>query len=199
MDDRTYRLISMLKKDLVLENKKGDVILGDTPVKLMQKCHQLYSGTVITEDGNSLVLDTSKCDYINEHFGNKKIAIFYKYKAELKAILENIDNVTTDLEEFNDTDKNIALQIVSGREGISLKKADCIVMYNIDYSNVSYIQSKDRMTTKDRTNNNVHWLFSENGIEEQIYRIVTQRKAKFNTYYFKKWEKENIRQRSLSL
>ena len=34
------------------------------------------------------------------------------------------DKVCFDLETFDTTDKNIALQIVSGREGISLKNAD---------------------------------------------------------------------------
>jgi hypothetical protein len=110
MNDQTYHLASKLKKTLVLENHKGDVILGDTPVKLMQKLHQIYSGTVICENGNSIMLDTSKVDYINEHF-NGKVAIFYKYRAELDMLIRNIDNLTTDLEEFNSTDKSIALQI----------------------------------------------------------------------------------------
>ena len=92
------------------------------------------------------------------------------------------------MDEFNNSDKNIALQIVSGREGISLKNADCIIMYNIDDSNVSYIQSKDRMTTIDREENNVHWLFSDYGMEKEIYKVVTQKKAKFNNYFFKIWQ-----------
>ncbi len=188
IDPRIHRLINKLEKDLVLENKKGDVILADTPVKLRQKIHQLCSGTIIIEGGEIRVLDVSKCDYINKNFSKEKKAIFYKFKAEKKAILDNIDNTTTDLDEFNNSDKNIALQIVSGREGISLKNADCIIMYNIDDSNVSYIQSKDRMTTIDREENNVHWLFSDYGMEKEIYKVVTQKKAKFNNYFFKIWQ-----------
>lgn len=183
MEDRTYNLIRKLKADKVLQNDKGDTILGDTPVKLMQKCHQLYSGTVITEEGKYLVLDKSKLDYINTNIEGK-MAIFYKYKAELTAIEENIHNVTTDIYEFNNSDKHIALQIVSGREGISLKKADCLVMYNIDFSNLSYIQAKDRLTTKERKENTVHWIFSKNGIEKEIYKVITKDKAKYNTVHF---------------
>jgi hypothetical protein len=71
---------------------------------------------------------------------------------------------------------NIALQIVSGREGISLKNADYLVYYNIDFSATSYWQSKDRMTTKDRLNNNVYWIFAKDGIEYDIYKAVTKKK-----------------------
>ena len=48
--------------------------------------------------------------------------------------LKNKDELTTDLEEFNTTNKSIALQIVSGREGINLSAAKYIVYYNIDFS-----------------------------------------------------------------
>ena len=65
------------------------------------------------------------------------------------------------LDEFNNTDKNIALQIVSGREGISLKQAEALVYYNIDFSATSYWQSRDRMTTKDRLYNKVYWIFAK--------------------------------------
>jgi|TARA_R110000782_G_scaffold109917_2_gene199047 hypothetical protein len=176
LEDTTYSIINTLKKNLVVQGKE-EVILGDTAVKLMSKIHQLYSGTVKFESGNSKVLDLSKARYIKEKFNNKKIGIFYKFKAELDAIKEVYkENVTTDLDEFNSTNKSIALQIVSGREGISLRKAECLVYYNIDFSATSYWQSRDRMTTKDRLKNNVYWIFAEKGIEQKIYKAVSKKK-----------------------
>jgi hypothetical protein len=86
------------------------------------------------------------------------------------------DNLTTDLDEFNATDKSIALQIVSGREGISLKNAKYLVFYNIDFSAVSYWQARDRMTTIDRMYNKVYWIFSRGGIEDKIYSAVKSKK-----------------------
>ena len=78
---------------------------------------------------------SSKARFIKDKFKDKKIGIFYKFTAELKALKEIYgDDLTTELEEFNTTDKNIALQIVSGREGISLKEAKYLVYYNIDFS-----------------------------------------------------------------
>jgi len=106
-----------------------------------------------------------------------KIGIFYKFKEELNA-LKSIygDNLCTDLETFNTTKKSIALQIVSGREGISLKEAKILVYYNIDFSATSYWQSRDRMTTKERLKNDVYWIFSRGGIEADIYKAVTKKK-----------------------
>ena len=113
---------------------KDEVIMGDTPVKLMSKLHQIFSGTVKFESGSSMVLDLTKAEFIKNKFSGKKIAIFYKFKEELKAIKEVYgETISTELSVFNDTDKSIALQIVSGREGISLRKADALIYYNIDF------------------------------------------------------------------
>ena len=124
-----------------------------------------------------MIIDLTKAEFIKEKFKGKKIGLFYKFQAELKALKEVFgDNLTTDLDEFNNTDKNIALQIVSGREGISLRKAAYIVYYNIDFSATSYWQSRDRMTTKNRMYNKVYWIFSRNGIEDKIYKAVNNKK-----------------------
>ncbi|MFY7956696.1 MAG: DEAD/DEAH box helicase family protein [Flavobacterium macrobrachii] len=186
MDDITYKIIEKLKKDLVVQNKEGQLILADTSVKLQQKLHQLYSGTCKFEDGTSKVIDLSKAMFIDNHFKCQKIAIFYKFVEEFNA-LKNIfgNRLTNDLEEFNTTDKNIALQIVSGREGISLAKAKYLVYYNIDFSAVSYWQSRDRLTTMDRKVNDVYWIFSKDGIESKIYASVIKKKD-YNNETFKR-------------
>ncbi len=172
----TTNLISRLKKDRVVEGE-GEILLADTPAKLMTKIHQLSSGTVKFESGNAITIDNSKAKFIHKYFNNKKIAIFYKFTQEYKALKEIYkDKITNDLEEFKSTDKCIALQIVSGREGISLKEASCLVYYNIDFSATSYWQSRDRMTTKERTHNNIYWIFSEGGMEDDIYKAVVKKK-----------------------
>jgi hypothetical protein len=185
LKESTYKLINKLKRDLVVQGKE-DVILGDTPVKLMSKMHQLYSGTIKFESGKSMVLDTSKAEFIQETFMGCQIGIFYKFKEELQALKQVFgDELTTELDEFNNSYKNIALQIVSGREGISLKKAEYLVYYNIDFSATSYWQSKDRMTTKDRLENQVFWIFAKGGIEHEIYKAVTNKKD-YTLSHFKK-------------
>lgn len=186
MDVITYKIIDKLKTDLVIQNKEGQLILADTSVKLQQKLHQLYSGTCKFEDGTSKVIDLSKAIYIQKHFKGQKIAIFYKFVEEFNALKTIFGNrLTNDLEEFNTTDKNIALQIVSGREGISLAKAKYLIYYNIDFSAVSYWQSRDRLTTMDRKVNDVYWIFSTDGIESKIYASVIKKKD-YNNETFKR-------------
>jgi len=176
MKPMTYAMIKKLKKDLVIEGKE-EIILADTPVKLMMKVHQLSSGTIKFESGNSMILDLSKAEFIKEQFEGCKIGIFYKFKEEYNALKQVFgDDLTSELSVFEDTNKNIALQIVSGREGISLRHAEYLVYYNIDFSATSYWQSKDRMTTKERLENQVYWIFAKGGIEHDIYKAVTKKK-----------------------
>ena len=185
MKNSTYEMCERLRKDLVIEGK-NQVILADTSVKLQQKLHQMYSGTIKFESGDSMVIDLSKAEFIHSYFKDKKIGIFYKFVEELNALKTIFgDKLTINLDEFNDSDKSIALQIVSGREGISLKNADFLVFYNIDFSATSYWQARDRMTTIDRKFNKIYWVFSEGGIEEKIYKSVIKKKS-YTTNHFKK-------------
>jgi hypothetical protein len=100
MSDRTYSMIKKLKRDLVIEGKE-ETILADTPVKLMMKVHQLCSGTIKFESGNSMVLDLTKAQFIYDNFCAHKIGIFYKFKEELNALKQVFgDRLTTELSVF---------------------------------------------------------------------------------------------------
>jgi hypothetical protein len=191
LKDTTKQLIERLKKDLFIQGKEQS-ITADTAGKLMQKVHQLCSGTIKFDSGNKKVLDHSKAEFISQKFANKKIAIFYKFTEELEALRDIFkDKLTTDLDEFNSTDKNFAIQIVSGREGISLRNAEFLVYYNIDFSATSYWQSRDRLTYKDRLENEVFWIFSVGGIEDKILKAVSKKKNYTLSYFKKDYELPN--------
>jgi hypothetical protein len=191
----THAIIKKLHKDLVVISKDGKEIIADTGVKLQQKTHQLFSGTIKFEDGSYRVIDTSKAEFIKEKFKGYKIGIFYKFVAELE-MLKSVfkETLTTDLDEFNSTDKNIALQIVSGREGISLSKADYLVFLNIDFSAVSYFQARDRLTTMQRKENTIFWIFSKGGIEEKIYKAVQKKKDYTNDTFKRDFRTSNTKE-----
>ena len=191
LKDTTIRVINKLKRDNIVQGK-SDVILADTAVKVMSKTHQLCSGTAIGESGKVILLDYSKAEFIHNYFQGQKIAIFYKFSGELELLKQTYgEHLTTDLEEFNSTSKSIALQIVSGREGISLKAASVLVYFNIDFSAVSYWQSRDRLTTKERSKNDIYWIFSEGGIEHNIYKAV-QAKKDYTLSHFRRDERTAV-------
>ena len=177
MSDKVYDCVKRLQKDKVIESK-DDVLLADTMVKEKSKIHQIYSWTVKLESWRIVLLDDTKARFIKERFKNNKIAIFYNFKWE-KELLYKVfwDTITDDLDEFNTTDKNICLQIVSWREGISLKKAEFLVYYNISFSAVSYWQSRDRLTTMERKENTIYWVFTEGWLEDDIYKAVMNKKS----------------------
>jgi len=184
MKARTYDLVRRLKADRVLETKDRTTatILADTEAKLMQKMHQLYSGTVIADhpDRRGFVLDYSKVDFIRKRFAGQKIAIFHKFVMEENLLLTGLDcKFAHSPEQFNATGSDFwyISQIQSGREGINLSAADAIVMFNIDYSAVSYWQARARLQTKDRVKQaKVYWIFSEGGIEVKIHATVMEKK-----------------------
>jgi hypothetical protein len=156
---------------------------------MLQKLHQIYSGTVITEEHGSVIFDTTKAEFIKETFKGKRIAIFYKFIAEGE-MLRDMFNWTDNANQFNQTHTEAELvflsQIQSGREGLNLHTADLLIMYNIDHSAISYYQSRARLQTKDRSCvAKVVWLFSEGGIEHKIYKAVTN-KLDYTTHIFKK-------------
>ena len=187
MKPSTYKLIETLKRDRIFTGKDGQVVEADTEVKLMQKVHQICSGTVIT-DQTAMSFDDTKAKFIRERFKGQKIAIFYKFQAEKAMIQWAFGMKTTESpEEFRDSDDlTFISQIQSGREGINLATADALVMFNIDFSAVSYWQARARIQTKDRENAaNVYWIFSRGGIEDKIYKAVHDKKD-YTLNYFKK-------------
>jgi hypothetical protein len=185
----TYVLAEKLRKHRVFIGKNGEEVLADTAVKLMNKMHQVFSGTVITEQDDRIVFDTTKAEYIKEHFAGKKIAVFYKFQAELTMLILvfGSDSLCMDPQEFNACNNKIFVsQIQSGREGINLSTADCLIMLNIDFSALSYWQTRARLQSQERTKDAiVYWLFAENGIEPKIYAAVSKKKD-FTLSYFKR-------------
>jgi len=189
MEDAVYKLADYMRKNKIAKNKDGETIMGDTEVKLMNKLHQIYSGTVIVDEPQiHKVLDYTKAEFIKQHFKGKKIAVFYKFKAEYMALLWAFDKkVTFDAEQFNNSEDLVFVsQIVSGREGLNLSSADALVFYNIDFSAVSYWQSRARIQTKDREKqSSIYWIFAEKGIEDKIYKAVMDKKD-YTLSHFKK-------------
>lgn len=171
----TYQLINKLKKDKVIQGK-SETILADSGVKLMSKQHQLGSGTIIFDSGNVGIIDNSKVEYIKNNF-NGKLAIFYYFKEELNMLKDAFKDVaTTDINEFNTTDKHFIGQQYSSAMGVNLSKADKLIYLNFGFSGTNFIQSLDRLTIKERLKTDVHFVLGKNTIDYSILKVIEQKK-----------------------
>jgi len=198
MSPKISLIANRLRIDKVLTGKDGDVIEADTEVKLLNKLHQLYSGTIIYDNAQSAdgaILDDSKVKWVLKMFNGRKIAIYYKFRAEA-LMIETVArmnglSVTNSAEEFNTTDNSVIYisQFLSGREGVNLSSADALICINIDFSAITYFQVRARLQSKDRDRTaEVHWVFAKDGIEDRIYKAVSNKKN-YTLSYFKKDEK----------
>jgi superfamily II DNA or RNA helicase len=198
MSPATHGLAKKLLKDKIYIGSEGQELLADTAVKLQNKLHQIYSGTVICEDGNGICFDQSKATFIKEYFKGQKIAIFYKFKCEAVMLITvfGYDRLTDDPMEFNSTENKIFYsQVQSGREGINLSTADALVMLNIDFSSVSYQQARARIQSKERTKEAMlYWIFAEGGIEEKIYQRVINKQDYTLSYFRKDYQISEMRE-----
>jgi len=181
---RMLEIIKELHADKIV-NLSGHEILADTAVKEMTKIQQLCGGSVLDESGVGVVLDYTKALFIRDNFKDKKIAVFYKFKAEFDILTKILPNHTTNPEEFQQSkDKTYLGQFVSSREGIRLDTADAILFYGIDFSYLSYEQSKNRIISKERTKEAVlYWIFCKGGIEEKILKTVRSKENYTSSYF----------------
>ena len=170
------RLAKRLLADEVVEGNT-ETIIANNAAAMMTKIHQIENGTVIFESGNHKILSTHKAEFIKEYFKDRKIAIFYYFKHELELLISVFgETITTDINEFKTTNKHFCIQQISGSEAISLKEADALVYYNFGYSGRCFIQGRDRLTTKERKENNVYFIFSKGSINEKIYKAIKAKK-----------------------
>lgn len=172
MPNDLHYIIEKINKENIYTDDVFEIV-ADTAVKVMQKTHQLSSGTVIDENGYQIV-STFKADYVKKYFKDKRLAIFYKFKSELKMLKEAFPNYTDVAKDFQEGQNNVFLgQFVSAREGIRLDSADAIIFFNIDFSFLSYEQAKNRIASFERKDKAVlYWIFSDKGIERKIYKRV---------------------------
>jgi len=153
---------------------------------MINKLCQISSGTLLFDDQpNGVIIDWSKATFIVSYFIGKKIAIFYRYRAELELLKAFFPNWTDSPELFNSSSTLTFLgQIQSAREGVNLSTADALVMYNIDFSSTSYFQARARIQSKERQGSApLYWIFSKHGIERKIYKAVMNKTNFTYSYY----------------
>lgn len=185
------KLCRVIKRKKIFKLSDGIDIVADNISKEFQIMRQLQSGTIKLSDTEYRILSTFKTDYIINHFKDKKIAIYFDYVAERKLLEREFSirgyKITSDASEFNSSDnKTVFLgQFVSRREGVNLSSCNDLIFFCIAYSNLTYLQSRQRCLLKDKTDLvRCHFILTK--FELMVYKLVKEEKGKFNTEAYKK-------------
>lgn len=172
-----------------------DIYVADNISKEASAIHQMQGGTLKISDDNFLIIDPYKVEYIANNFSGK-IAIYYNFKAELELIKNNMpDNwkCCMTVKELRESDGDCYFpgQFRSKREGVTLDFCNVLIFYGMPHANLSYLQSKERLLTRNKEEESiVHFLITE--FENEIYNTVKYDKGKFNSESYKQWRKKSI-------
>jgi len=176
-----------LQKDdkIIIEN---NLIEAEDSVKKINKLHQFCGGTIKINDEKSIVISTFKVDYIKKNSSNnKKVVVLCNYVKERELLLKELPNSTDNIEDFKNNDYNFFIgHIKKYSEGVDFSYADTMIIYSLNFSATTYIQSKERLANKKRKDKIVvHYLLVSGSIDEYVYRAVKD-KMNFTASYYKK-------------
>jgi hypothetical protein len=161
-------------------------IVAETSASALNKLHQLNGGTIKVDDKLSLIVSNHKVNYIKENLGNdEKIVILCNYIKERDLLLTRLANSTDEVEKFkSESFKYFIGHIKTFSEGVDFSYADSMIIYSLNFSATTYLQSKERLANKKRTKPIVvHYLFTKGGIDEHIYQAVSNKMNFTNSYY----------------
>lgn len=198
MPDNIRKIYKAIEKDGVTYYN-GYSISTNQAADVLNKLSQICGGTIIYDElEEGKIIDRSKVDFIKQNFKGKKIAIYYRYKAEFK-LLSSEFNWTSDPMVFKEANNAVFLgQLTSHREGVDLSTADTMIVYNMDYSATTYFQVRQRMQKYDRDKPMVvHYLMFDNSIEIDIMKAVCKKKN-FTLGYYKKMKNNEKRKQTTS-
>lgn len=178
--------IKHFEKHRVIKINDYDVV-AETAPGLMNKSHQLSGGTIKIDDRLSLITSKHKVEYIKSCLGlDKKIVVLCNYIKERELLLSSLENSTDDVDRFKNEDYQYFVgHIKTFSEGVNFSYADTMIIYSLNFSATTYLQSKERLANKKRVKPIVvHYLFTKGTVDEYIYKAVSS-KMNFTSKYYK--------------
>lgn len=149
-------------------NVFGDDVYAESSklLALMQLANSTLKGIDEPLDNEYL----RKVKFIN-NLKHEKIVVAYKFINESKLLMDNLNNVTDDLDKFKNEDYKYYIRQVDRCEGIDIENSDTIVFFSNGYNPVSFQQFKWRVTRHSNKADTIYYyyLVFENTIETQIY------------------------------
>jgi hypothetical protein len=179
------KLISnkMQEGEITIDSVKLDKLEG---AKKINKLHQVAGGTLKLTDEKSIILSRYKVDYIKRNSTNtKKVVVLCNYIEERKLLLNELFKATEDIDDFKHGDASFFVgHIKKYSEGVDFSYADTMIIYSLNFSATTYLQSKDRLAKKTRKDKIVvHYLIAKNTIDEYVLNAVKSKKNFTSSYY----------------
>jgi len=167
LSKQTKELYNTLQADSLVE-LGGVTLVADTSMKLRTSLHMLEGGVAKVDEDYFILDNAEKIQYIKKTWGDSEdIVIMYNYIAEGTKLRGAFD-------------KAEILQATSFAEGVDLSHKDTLIIYSQDFSTARHTQRRARQANRDRsTPINVHFLLVKDGISDQVYTSVTERKINF--------------------
>ena len=185
VDEDYLSALEYFKSNRIITIDENEIV-AETSASALNKLHQLNGGTIKVDDKLSLIVSNHKVNYIKENLGNdEKIVILCNYIKERDLLLTRLANSTDEVEEFkNGSFKYFIGHIKTFSEGVDFSYADSMIIYSLNFSATTYLQSKERLANKKRVKPIVvHYLFTKGGIDEYIYQAVSNKMNFTNSYY----------------
>jgi SNF2 family DNA or RNA helicase len=185
VDEDYLSALEYFKSNRIITIDENEIV-AETSASALNKLHQLNGGTIKVNDKLSLIVSHHKVNYIKENLGNdEKIVILCNYIKERDLLLTRLANSTDEVEKFkNQNFKYFIGHIKTFSGGVDFSYADSMIIYSLNFSATTYLQSKERLANKKRVKPIVvHYLFTKGGIDEYIYQAVSNKMNFTNSYY----------------
>ena len=187
IDSKYIDLLNYFEKNRVIQLHGYDVVAETVPATI-NKLHQLSGGTLKIDDKISVITSLHKVKYIQEHLSkDDKIVILCNYIKERDLLLSNLVNSTNDVEKFKYGNyKYFVGHIKTFSEGVDFSYANSMIIYSLNFSATTYLQSRERLANKKRVKPIVvHYLFTKDTLDEYIYEAVSN-KINFTSKYYQR-------------
>lgn len=188
-----------MEDKLIAEVDEGTITAANGMVKLL-RLQQITGGAANDEDGNSVLVGTSKRDALIEHLGDlppdEPVVVFCRFTHDIASVGEacaaagrqfrELSGNRNELAEWQTVDSVshdgngsvLAVQISSGGVGVDLTRSRYAMYYSLGFSLAEYEQSRARLHRIGQGRNVLYThLVAEDTVDEKVYFAL---KSKLN-------------------
>lgn len=179
------------KRDKVIRIKGMDVVAA-TPATLVQRLHQFCGGIAYGEDDKEAVLSHYKAEYLKRLFDDlNSVVVLCNYILERKLLLDYLSSATESIEDFKSGDHKYFIgNIKKYSEGVDFSYADTMVIYSLNFSATTYLQSRERLCNKKRVEPVVvHYLIARGTIDEYVLKAVLAKRNFTSKFYIEEMKR----------